>query len=599
VADIETPVLIVGGGGAGLSASIFLRDFGIPNLLVERHADTSILPKAHILNMRTMEIFDRHGIAGEIYRAACPREQFAAMVWLTSLGGDGPFDRRVLHRADNYGGGELRPIYEQAGACPHGNLAQRWLERLLRRHGEERNPGGLRFHHELLSFRQDAEGVTSEVLDRDGERRLTVRSRYLVGADAGRTVGKALGVEMVGTPALYEWLNVYVRADFSRFLPYDDVVVHRITGITDDFQLRHCGLVAMGPTRWGRASEEWQITIADPASRETGAAASPEVVAEAIRESLKLPTDHPLEILAMSRWVVEGTVADRYAVDRVFLVGDAAHRHPPAGALGLNTGIQDSHNLAWKLAAVLKGSATPELLASYERERRPVAEEVVSRALFSTMNHRVINYGLGVTPGGKSEWNRSQFAALFSDTPEGEMRRAVMAAFFATSGITYAHLDTEMGYSYAGAGAVVEDGSPAPARDPWGLRYAQTSRPGHRLPHAWLRRGSERLSTHALIPLGGFLVLTGSGGAAWLVAAKALAERHDVPIAAHAIVPGGDLCAEDAAWVERRGIDEDGAILIRPDGFVALRYSRACANPAAALEQGLLTALGRRPDLSR
>lgn len=597
--DIETPVLVVGGGGSGLAASIFLRDFGIPNLLVERRADTSVLPKAHILNMRTMEIFDRHGIAGEIYRAGCPREQFAAMVWLTSLGGDGPFDRRVLHRAGNYGGGDLRPIYEAAGACPHGNLAQRWLERLLRRHCEERNPGGVRFHHELLSFRQDADGVTSEILDRDGERRLTVRSRYLVGADAGRTVGKALGVEMVGTPALYEWLNVYVRADFSQFLPYDDVVVHRITGITDDFQLRHCGLVAMGPTRWGRASEEWQITIADPASRETGAAASAEVVAEAIRESLKLPPDYPLEILAMSRWIVEGSVADRYAVDRVFLVGDAAHRHPPAGALGLNTGIQDSHNLAWKLASVLKGSAAPELLASYERERRPVAEEVVSRALFSTLNHRVINYGLGLTPGGKPEWNRAQLAALFSETPEGEMRRAVMAAFFATSRITYAHLDTEMGYSYAGAGAVVEDGSPVPARDPWGLRYAQTSRPGHRLPHAWLRRGGERLSTHALIPLGGFLVLTGRDGAAWLAAAKILAERHGVPIAAHAVAPGGDLRAEDAAWEERRGFDEDGAILVRPDGFVALRYARACADPRAALERGLLTALGRRPDLSR
>ena len=595
MADIETPVLIVGGGGSGLTASIFLRDFGIPNLLVERRKDTSILPKAHILNMRTMELLERHGIAEEVYRRGCPREQFAAMVWLTSLGGSGPFDRRVLHRASNYGGGELRPIYEQAGASRHGNLAQRWLEQLLRRCCDERNPGGARFHHELLSFRQDAEGVTSEVLDRDTGRRIAVRSRYLLGADAGRTVGKALGIEMVGTPVLFEMLNVYLRADFSSFLPFDDVVVHRITGVTDDFQLRHCGLVAMGPTRWGRASEEWQVTIAGPASRETGAEASPERVAAEVRESLKLPSDHPLEIVATSRWVVEGTVADRYSVGRVFLVGDAAHRHPPAGALGLNTGIQDSHNLAWKLAAVLKGAASSGLLASYERERRPVAEEVVSRALFSTMNHRVINYGLGVTPGGKPEWNRAQLAALFSETPEGEMRRAVMADFFRTSRITYAHLDTEMGYSYAGCGAVADDGSPAPARDPWGLRYVQTSRPGHRLPHAWLRRGSERVATHALVPLGGFLVLTGGRGAAWLEAADDLRKRHDLPIAAHAIAPDADLQAEDGAWAERRGIEEDGAILVRPDGFVAMRSIGRSADPRAALERGLSTALGHLP----
>ena len=595
MADIETPVLIVGGGGSGLTASIFLRDFGIPNVLVERRKDTSILPKAHILNMRTMEILDRHGIADEVYRRGCPREQFAAMAWLTSLGGDGPFDRRVLHRASNYGGGELRPIYEQAGACQHGNLAQRWLEQLLRRRCEERNPGGVRFHHELLSFRQDAAGVVSEVLDRDTGRTIAVRSRYLVGADAGRTVGKTLGVEMMGTPALFEMLNVYLRADFSRFLPFDDVVVHRITGITDDFQLRHCGLVAMGPTRWGRASEEWQVTIASPTSPETGAEASSERVAEVIRENLKLPSDHPLEIVAASRWVVEGAIADRYSIGRVFLVGDAVHRHPPAGALGLNTGIQDSDNLAWKLAAVLKGAAAPDLLASYERERRPVAEEVVSRALFSTMNHRVINYGLGVVPGGKPEWNRAQLAALFSETPEGEMRRAVMADFFRTSRITYAHLETEMGCSYAGCGAVVDDGSPAPERDPWGLHYVQTSRPGHRLPHAWLRRGSERLATHALIPLGGFLVLTGSGGAVWLEAAADLREHLDVPIAACAIAPGADLQAEDGAWAERRGIGEDGAILVRPDGFVAMRSAGRGADPGAALEQGLLTALGHRP----
>jgi len=592
VADIEVPVLIVGGGGAGLAASIFLWDFGVPSLLVERHRDTSILPKAHILNMRTMEILERHGIAEEIYRLGCPREQFAAMAWLTSLGGDGPFDRRILYRASNYGGGELRPIYEEAGASPHGNLAQRWLEQLLRRRAEERNPRGMRFHHELVSFRQDANGVTSEILDRESGRSITVRSRYLIAADAGRTVGKTLGVEMVGNPALLDRLNVYLRADFSRFLPFDDVVVYRITGIGDDFQLRHCGLVAMGPTRWGRASEEWQITIADPGSREPGGEADAETVAEAVRDNFKLPRDHPLEIVATSRWAIEGAVADRFADGRIFLVGDAAHRHPPAGALGLNTGIQDSHNLAWKLGSVLRGRAAPALLASYESERRPVAEESVSRALFSTMNHRVIAYGLGVVPGGKPEWNRAQLAALFSQTPEGEMRRGVLAEFFRTSRITYAHLETEMGYSYAGGGAVLDDGTPAPARDSWGLDYVQTSRPGHRLPHAWLKRGGERLSTHALLPIGGFLVLTGADGAPWLEAARNLSKRFDVPISAHSIAPGGDLHAEGDAWAQRRGIAEDGAILVRPDGFVALRSLGRSADPRAALERGLLAALG-------
>src|SRR5882757_4553626 len=174
MADRNVSVLIVGGGGSGLTASILLADLGVDSLLVERHPSTSPHPKAHILNGRTMEIMAQHGLADDIYAAGSPPENSSAMVWLTSLGGDEPYDRQVLYRTDAYGGGALAAPYAEVCARRHGNLGQRWLEPLLRRHAERRNPGGLLFHHELAGLDQDADGVTAMVFDRDRAATFTV-----------------------------------------------------------------------------------------------------------------------------------------------------------------------------------------------------------------------------------------------------------------------------------------------------------------------------------------------------------------------------------------------------------------------------------------
>src|SRR5262249_30920896 len=160
-----------------------------------------------------------------------------------------------------------------------------------------------------------------------------------------------------------------------------------------------------GPSRWGRHSEEWTIMFCLPPGSHRGDNLDDESVVRTVRSTLKLPVDHELDVLSISRWPVEGKVAERFRWGPVFLVGDAAHRHPPSGALGLNTGIQDSHNLAWKLAAVLHGQAGEELLASYEAERRPVAQRVVERAVFALFNQIAMTAGTGMMPGARPEWN--------------------------------------------------------------------------------------------------------------------------------------------------------------------------------------------------
>ncbi|QLH25565.1 FAD-dependent monooxygenase [Streptomyces sp. Rer75] len=593
---LDVPVLIIGGGGAGLTASVFLSDLGVGSLLVERHATTSIQPKAHILNARTMEIFGHHGLARDIYAEGSPPANCGAMAWLTSLGGDEPYDRKVLHRADAYGGGDLAERYAEASAYPHANLGQRWLEPLIRRHAEERNPGGIRFGHEMVEFEYDgADGgsVTATILDRAADRTYRVRAGYLIAADGGRSVSKRLGIRMLGTPTFLEWINLHIRADFSEFIPFDDTVVNRVSSLADDGSLEHCGVVPMGPKRWGRHSEEWTLMFSRPPGTREAAELDDETVVKMVRRTLKLPQDHPMEVQSISRWPVEGTVAEHFRAGRVFLVGDAAHRHPPSGALGLNTGVQDSHNLAWKLARVLSGDAAPALLDSYEAERRPVAERVVERALFSLFNQIAFTAGTGVVPGARPEWNRAQMTALFSDTPDGRTRRAVLAEYFETNRITTAHLGLEMGYDYADAGFVTGDGTERPEPDPLGLEYVQSCRPGGRMPHAWLRRGGERTATHDLIDHGAFLLLAGARGESWVRAAAEVSGTHGPAVTAHAVGPDHEVADPDGVWAALRGHGEDGAVLVRPDGFVAMRLSSASPDPVRELRRGLDVALGR------
>ncbi|MGH3670746.1 MAG: FAD-dependent monooxygenase [Pseudonocardiaceae bacterium] len=591
--QVEAPVLIVGAGGSGLAASIFLSDLGIRSLLVERHRSTSKQPRAHLLNARTMEVLGQHGLAEDVYRAGAPQENCGSMVWLTSLGGDGPLDRRMLYRTAAYGGGELEPVYAKASGYRHGNLGQRWLEPLLVQHARQRQPDGVLFGHELVDFDSDEDGITATVINLDGEP-LSVRATYLIGADGGKTIGNALGVRMLGSPTFLDWVSLHVRADFSELIPYDDAVVIRIACLTDDGRLEHCGVVPMGPTRWGRHSEEWTIMFCVPPGSYRGDDLDDDSVVRIVRNTLKLPVCNKLDVLSISRWPVEGKVAERLRSGRVFLVGDAAHRHPPSGALGLNTGIQDSHNLAWKLATVLHGRAHEDLLESYELERRPVAHRVVEHALFALFNQIAITAGTGVVPGAHPEWNRGQLAALFSNTPDGETRRALLFEYFNTNRIATAHLAVEMGFDYADSGFVLPDGTARPAADPMGLAYPQIARPGHRLPHAWLTRGADRVSPHDLIKPGSFLLLTGDGGHRWLTAAAAVNERYGVGLTALAVGAGHDLRDVERNWARLRGHDEDGAILVRPDGFVAMRALDVHTNPEIVLEKGLSTALGYR-----
>ncbi|SHM36324.1 FAD-dependent monooxygenase [Actinacidiphila paucisporea] len=585
---VEVPVLIVGGGGAGLSASTFLSDHGVGHLLVERRADTSRLPKAHYVNQRTMEIFRQHGLADDVLELGASPEQFGKVRWQTTLTGQGPLDGRLIHEMDGFGGGALREAYEAAGPVLPVKLPQLRLEPVLRRHAEQRNPGKVLFGHELVSLTQDegGESVTAEIRSAETGETTTVVARYVIAADAGRTVGPAIGARMEGMPALFDATTAYFSADLSQWWNEGSLITWFLNPMRPDLS---SALIEMGPT-WGKNCEQWGIHLPLAGIDRD----DEQAVVGRIREVLGLP-DLELTLHEVTSWTVEAVLAEHYRHGRVFLAGDAAHRQPPAVGLGLNSGIQDVHNLAWKLASVISGGADDSLLDAYEAERRPVGQFNLGWAMSASANHLVvIDAALGLGPHVPPERRAGVFFGFFAPTPIGAAQRARAAEIFATHRGECQAIDVETGFSYE-QGAVVPDGSRPPARSPLGDTYRPTTRPGHLLPHAWIERDGQRLSTHDLVGSGaGFVLITGSEGAAWAEAATLAAEKLSVPVTAVRIGEGGDYADADGTWEHLRETGGAGAVLVRPDQHVAWRATGAEADAAGALTEALSLVLGHR-----
>jgi 2,4-dichlorophenol 6-monooxygenase len=563
--DIEVPVLIVGGGGCGLTASIFLSNLGVDHLLVEKHQTTSSLPKASYLNQRTMEILRAHGAAEPVYAGGAKMsDKYGRIRWQTSLGGNGPLDGRTFFEIDGFGGGSLTEIYERHGPCLPTNLPQIRLEPVLRELAERRGPQRLRFGHEVLSLEQDGDGVTTAIVDRVTDQHYTVRSQYVFAADGGKTIGPLLGIGMQGPTNMTDMVSAHIRADLSAWWPDDALITFFLNPDGGGSGWSSGAMVQLGPT-WGAQSEEFQIVFAfrpdDPARFDENS------IVPKVRALLKLP-DLELSCVNLNHWIVEGVIAEKYQTGRVFLGGDAAHRHPPTTGLGLNGAIQDAHNLAWKLAWVLNGRSSAELLSTYQTERRAVGIENVEWALFTFANHGVVDAALGMPAGAPAPVQRQAFEQFLADTKLGAAMRARFAEVATTQRVELQAHDIEVGFHYDD-GAIVPDGTPAPARDPMGCEHQPTTRPGHLLPHAWLI-GSDgtACSTHDFTGASTrFVLISGPTGAqTWSTACAGV----DVVV----IGDGGGYTDPSGEWERLREIPDDGAILVRPDNHVAWRGRR-------------------------
>jgi 2,4-dichlorophenol 6-monooxygenase len=564
-----------------MTLSLLLSRLGVEHLLVERWPQTSELPKALILNQPTMEVFRRVGIAEDVYAKSTPRELMSRVQWSTSLTGPTDLHGRVIGGIDSWGGGKNIARYEQASPCTVTNLPQLRLEPILKAFADEAGPGRVRFGHELVRFEQSADGVTAVVHGPEGEYEVT--ADYLIGADAGRTVGPAVGIEMHGERDLVDMVSTHFTADLSPWMDDDRTIINFYINPDGTGSMGSGVLVKMGPERWDRHSEEWVCHCAvlpdDPSQFDA------ETMLLRLRNALGLPDFSP-HIHKVSHWRVEGVVADRYRVGRVLILGDAAHRHPPTSGLGLNTAIQDAANLAWKLAAVTSGNATDALLDTYEAERRPVGELVVQRALTTFMLHQQIDAAIGLSPEQSPEEGWQTLAALFADSADGEARRKQVGTQIEQESNEFAELGVELVHFYP-QGALVHDRTPPQELEDPVHDYQPTTRPGHRVPHAWLERpDGERVSTLDLPGAGRFVLIVGAGGEAWRTAATSLGRGLDV------VAVGGEYTDLWGDWARQREVDSEGAVLIRPDGRVGWRSLHAVEDPRAALDEALTGTLG-------
>jgi len=396
-------------------------------------------------------------------------------------------------------------------------------------------------------------------------------------------------VKYEGMGVLMQSTTAHVSADLSKLARDPDVLIRWIwCPAIGEMAV----LVPMGPDHWGPDSEEWVFHVTSQS--QTAKELSDEQIEANMRLALGLG-DLPMQIHKITRWTVEGVLAARFRVGRVFLVGDSAHRHPPTGGLGLTSGIQDAHNLCWKLAAVLQGHAGESLLDSFEAERKPVDARNVQRSMENAMGHLQIGQAFGLNPAASADANWTQLRRIWSGRPEDAMHRRKALRAIRQMSMESNELNVEYGYRYA-TGAIVGDGAPAPRPIDDVRVYEPDTRPGSTLPHAWIDdEGGRRLSTHDLVKPGRFLLIAGESGDDWCVAARAIASAHRLPLDAICIGHvDGDWFDTRLAWAQYRGISSKGAVLVRPDRVVAWRSVDAAQAPARVLADALGQILGRK-----
>lgn len=578
ILTITTDVLVVGAGPTGLTATNILAQAGIEAITVSRYPGTAHTPRAHITNARTMEVFRDLGIEERIQKVGYPLADLPFNLMTTSFAG------LEIARYKSYGTPADRlSDYAQASPCGGYNVQQIVMEPVLLDCARE-NGADVRFNTVLVSITQSAHQVRARVLDRDKGEEYEILAQYVIAADGGNsTVASELGFEFVGEAGLRGMANCWLEVDLAKHMSYRPGVINWVAQPGYEPWFGTASWVMVHPWR------EWVMVF--PWNSE-----DPPPEAEVLKRAAISIGDESVEVAVkgISTWQVNNVVATEYRKGRVFLAGDAAHRHPPTGGLGTNTSIQDAFNLCWKLIAVLRGRAEDGLLDSYNAERQPVGKHVVDRAIESFHNMSKLVAALGFEPDQTTEEGWDALQELYTDTSEGVARRERLREGIALQHYRSNALGVELGQRYVSA-AVVSDGTPMPppTRDV-DLFYEPTTHPGAYMPHAWIEHKKTQISTIDVVGHGSFTLIIGIGGAAWRQAAEALNARGEVFIEVRQI---GLRCEYDdvsGEWADVREISDDGALLVRPDRHIAWRSNGAVQDPAADLRSALNQVLATR-----
>ncbi|HHL3304325.1 TPA: FAD-dependent oxidoreductase [Bacillus cereus] len=526
----DVPVLIVGGGLSGLASALFLAKHNIEYLLIERHPSTAIHPKAGGITFRTMELFRELGLEQRIRSAGKALENCRGRIAVHTIA-EANKEELAQMRATQYGNDEkLLQKIEEISPSKQTACYQITLEEMMLL--EAKTLGGqLSFYHELVSFEQKENGVIATILDRETEKESVVHCDYVIAADGAKSKIREqlrISTEGRGTIGGY-YMNIYFEADLSEFIQGDafgfTMVLHpEVLGalIPVDNERRWIYHVSYDPLK-GERPEDFTIERCK------------QIIQTAIG-STKVES----EIVSVLPWEATESTATKFQDNRIFLVGDSAHIMPPTGGFGSNTGIQDVHNLAWKLAAVIKGKAKPKLLETYHEERYPVAKlttEYASSLLFRAANRE-----------------------------EGSLNNMDGLA-------------VTVGYQYCSE-AIIDDSVTPHRMDSVKLN----GRPGTRAPHFFGTYDGKEISILDLLG-NDFVLLTIAENRTWAECVQNVSSTLGINIKFYSVGLRGDFIAQEDIFSKLYGIENGGAVLIRPDGFIGWRSEKEVVNLDVVLEE--------------
>ena len=524
----DVPVLIVGGGLSGLAFALFLAKHNIDYLLIERHLSTAIHPKAGGITFRTMELFRELGLEQRIRSAGKALENCRGRIAVHTIA-EASKEALAKMRATQYGNDEkLLQKVEEISPSKQTACYQIILEEMMLQ--EAKTLGGeLSFYHQLVSYEQNEHEVIATIRNRETEEESIIHCDYVIAADGAKSkIREQLGISTEGRGTIGGYyMNIYFEADLSEFIQGDafgfSMVLHpEVLGalIPVDNARRWIYHVSYDPLK-GEGPEDFTIERCK------------QIIQTAIGS-----TNVKSEIVSVLPWEATESTATKFQDNRIFLVGDSAHIMPPTGGFGSNTGIQDAHNLAWKLAAVIKGKAQPKLLETYHEERYPVAKlttDYASSLLFRAANREEGN--LNIMDG----------------------------------------LAVTVGYQYSSE-AIIDD-----LVTPHRMDIVQLNgRPGTRAPHFLGMYEGQKVS---ILDLFGndFVLLTGVENASWAEPAHTVSAKLGVYIKVYRVGLSGDFIAQEDIFSKLYGIENDGVVLIRPDGFIGWRSVKEVVNPDVVL----------------
>lgn len=575
---IRVPVLIIGAGPSGLTASLLLQQYGVDAITVSRFGWTAHNPRAHHLNPRAMEVMRGLGLEQALARDAMPHELVANINWCVSLAGE-----EIARLATYHQGGEGG--YRDFTPSEALNIHQHHFEPVMAKALLERG-GKLLFNTECESIEQDDDKVRVHLRNRITGAESIVEADYLIGADGANSMtAKTIGLEFDGTAGWGAAVNVWIEADLARFCAHRPGSLYWTNLPGNDFWIGSGVFVSVRP--WS----EWMVSLMyDP--REGDIDLSNDALMKRIGRIIGDDTV-PITIRSCVKWTMNALYATRYSKGRIFCMGDAVHRHSPAGGLGANTCILDAYNLCWKLKLAVKGKADPALLETYSTERQPIGRAIIERSMKSVGEFTQVAQALGYSPGQSVSEGEAQLALLSAAGAEGEAKRDALAKALRQQSYQFNAVGFELGYRYPKGALWDAQEPPFPSADP-DLVYAPTTVPGAALPHVWLTddRG-QRISTLDIVSGGEFHLLTGPGGEGWANACEEIALEFGLHIVVDGIGPGQRYRDPYSSWRIIREISDSGCLLVRPDAHIAWRAERIGTTEIAQLREGLATMLGR------